>query len=624
MSRLTLASIYAIVFPMNAFASNWRVRKWAVFFCLFFLCAVRGYAVDDPWQAATGLSNAGKYAEAVAAFSPLIKQYPKDSRGYLGRGKAYWLLKNYSCAIEDFNQAISLDPKNVNSYNLRALALSDSGKREEALQDFAKAIKISPENPVFYYNRATTWSQLAKIDQAIEDCTQAIQKKPDYTPAYIKRGAFLEGQADYDRAIEDFNRALALTPKDANIFFQRAEAWNAKDQEDLALEDYNRAIELDPKNAKFFNNRGFLFQTLGEYDKALADYTSAIGLASAAPIHYNNRGNIWLEKGDTNKALADLNKALEMKSDYPKAYRNRAAVWLSTGDFKKAIADSTLSIEQSQGLEAKAYRIRAAAREALGDSQGAVKDAERAFILGPQPARGTAAVVPFAMIDLEKKALNTWLENDTPETREALAKVRHDYAFAILDLPTSISKKRFLEEAAAYAKSATVLAPENAAHWFLLGVIFRELATLDDPHANTMAEYAFTQAVEKQPDYAEAWLELALLQASEERSWEAMIGFENALENDPAATVPYAVGPLCAMFAINDEGLRGQSFFQTLYDANPEIPELAIGTAILLAHNGNLEEAMELANDLLLIEAPGTPSYEYAKKLLADWKTDQK
>ncbi|MCX6865021.1 MAG: tetratricopeptide repeat protein, partial [Verrucomicrobia bacterium] len=415
---------------------------------------------------------------------------------------------------------------------------------------------------------------------AIADFDKTIALDPQNAEAYNQRALSYNEQRRRERAIQDFDQAIGMNPAMAIYRYNRASAWNALNQPDKAMADYEKAIELDPKSAKSHNNLGFLLDTRGEHDQAITHYTKAIELLPKFVIYYNNRGNALLSKGDFGKAMADFDKAIELDPQYSKAYRNRAGAWLVQGEFEKAIADSTRSIELDP-QEARSYRTRSEAKEALGDSMGSTEDARRALILGPQPPVGVAIAVSPQIMAREELTLTALLQKDLPETRTQLAAVRHDHAFAILNNLRSDPAKEALEEALAYAKSATMLEPDHAGHWFLTGLLFRKLAVVDE-RAATMAEQALRQAVELAPDHAASWLELGLMMVDQKRGMEAMTALENTLASDPARTASIAAGLLCAMYALHDEGCRGVDFFEELYASNPEVPALGIGVAIML------------------------------------------
>lgn len=203
-----------------------------------------------------------------------------------------------------------------------------------------------------------------------------------------------------------------------------------------------------------------------------------------------------------------------------------------------------------------------------------------------------------------------------------LAAERNQRAFAILSDPNKQNDQSMLEEAASYALSASELAPGNAGHYFLAGLIYEKLSAKDS-RALTMAEQMFERSVEIDPEYTAAWLEIGLMMASQSRGMEAIQALEKALACDPQATAQYALGPLCAMYAANDEAVRGLDFFQEEFEKNPEVTALGIGSSLMFYCLGDRQAALSRAQDLLLIEPAGSAEHDYLCELVAEWEKEK-
>jgi tetratricopeptide (TPR) repeat protein len=488
---------------------------------------------------------------------------------------------------------------------------------ETILEDLNQAIEANPVDPVLYFKRGNAWGNAGQPEKAIADYNKAIELNPKFAAPYTNRGNKRISLGLYTDAIADLTLSAELDPRDPDALFYRAIAYEHLGLDKDALADFDKTLKISPKYSKTYGNRGFFLEHQGQTDRAIDDYTKAIELSPAVSRNYNNRGHAWFTKGKYDRALADMDKAIELNPDNAKAYRNRAEVQLALGEYDKAMADASRSIEIIAD-DSKAFLIRSETRRAMGDSAGANADKERAQILGLRPPRSIEAPVSQEILAREKFAQKAFLAEDAPETRGALAKVRYDHAFAILNNPWMAAKKAWLEEAVGYSKSAEALEPKNAAPAFLTGLLFHELAK-SDKKAIVMAEQSLRHAVVLDPEYAPAWLELGLMMMESERSWEAMTAIEQALRNDPMKTAMVAIGPLTAMYAINDEGARGLAFFRELYTDNPEVSALGIGVAIMLDHQGDKKAALEQVLDLMLVEVPGTLVHNYAAKLAAEW-----
>lgn len=220
----------------------------------------------------------------------------------------------------------------------------------------------------------------------------------------------------------------------------------------------------------------------------------------------------------------------------------------------------------------------------------------------------------------EEAALMAAVEaDDSAATRGELASLRHRQAAEILVAPAAEVSQETVELATARAVSSTLLAPDDALHWLLRGVLYNRLSVWDE-RASVMAEEALNRAVELNPNLAEAWLELALLHAVNLREQNALNAFERAIEQSPALASPTVVGQMCALYALAEEGERGVDFFQEASAGTPDAPALAVGLAILLMDTGDQEGAVNQAESVVAVVPAGTPEHDYAAKLLEEWK----
>lgn len=76
------------------------------------------------------------------------KWYPKDCLvdAYIGKGEAYFGLKDYDTALEDFNRAEELEEYDYRVFYNRARVYEETGNFEAALADYEKTLKRAPKN----------------------------------------------------------------------------------------------------------------------------------------------------------------------------------------------------------------------------------------------------------------------------------------------------------------------------------------------------------------------------------------------------------------------------------------------------------------------------------------------
>ena len=92
---------------------------------------------------------------------PTAMEQPSDTAAYIRRGYAYYGVKHYDEAIEDFKKASDLDPNAVDAIYGQGMSLKASGKKDEAILVFKKAIALLDGGVVPDKSRARILRRLA-------------------------------------------------------------------------------------------------------------------------------------------------------------------------------------------------------------------------------------------------------------------------------------------------------------------------------------------------------------------------------------------------------------------------------------------------------------------------------
>lgn len=94
---------------------------------------------DEERNRGNDLYKAGKFAEAVAAFTESIKRNPAEPRGYTNRASAYTKLAALPQALKDCEEAIKIDPSFVKGYIRKATVLLGMKEHTKALEAIQRA-----------------------------------------------------------------------------------------------------------------------------------------------------------------------------------------------------------------------------------------------------------------------------------------------------------------------------------------------------------------------------------------------------------------------------------------------------------------------------------------------------
>ena len=110
--------------------------------------------------------------DELEAVEKKIQEDPNNAEAYLKRG----LIRSHSQedftgAIDDFTRVIHLQP-NAEVYNYRGTAYFWLKQYPKALDDYNEAIALNPNFAIAYYNRAYVYLELKQKTEAITDFRQ--------------------------------------------------------------------------------------------------------------------------------------------------------------------------------------------------------------------------------------------------------------------------------------------------------------------------------------------------------------------------------------------------------------------------------------------------------------------
>ena len=160
--------------------------------------------------------NMGDGAKALLAANATVEADPTLADGYMMRGLAYTILKEFSQALREFTKAIDLwsaqgDKANLPvAYGCRAEAGNESKDYPNALRDAEKAVQADAGMGLGYFERARALEGLGeKGEKILADYKRASELTPEYASQYAAARTRL---ADGAPAAVATSRALGWLP----------------------------------------------------------------------------------------------------------------------------------------------------------------------------------------------------------------------------------------------------------------------------------------------------------------------------------------------------------------------------------------------------------------------------
>lgn len=194
--------------------------------------------------------NVNRHAEAVMDFNRVINSDPFNAEALTLRGNAYFVLKRYQEALNDYNQAITLYER---QYGAGSRSINANSNAYYSGRD---GISIVPSNgtggfsntlSLLYNNRGAVNYQLNRIPEANRDFEQALSLNPSLVSARENLGK-TSGGGDTFSWNESTN-----SPNPINQQF------SVEDSRSLRTKSYN------PGNPQVYNNPSYSNQRYNSY-----------------------------------------------------------------------------------------------------------------------------------------------------------------------------------------------------------------------------------------------------------------------------------------------------------------------------------------------------------------------
>ena len=269
---------------------------------------------------------------------------------------------------------------------------------------------------------------------------------------------------------------------------------------------------------------------------------------SYAMSHFS-LGNIYLKKGMHEKALEEYSTALEMAPCVPKAHLNRGFIFFSQNDFQRAEEEFDLELEKCH-ISAEAHNNLSVLKRLGGDPREALR----------QAAQAIAQKFNYPEAYLNKILAMRQLKEDSAayETTRELVTYFPDFSAGRYYLGKALIERGRVNDARRQLEIVRNSPAANVVERYDLSTIYAaqagygyrperlaglanyELGLLEVKSGNIEKALGFFKAAtEALPDYAEAWINLALSYDNQKMYQEALAAFQTGIQLDPANAVAY-------------------------------------------------------------------------------------
>ena len=274
---------------------------------------------------------------AIENFEKILKINPDDAITYYNIGNIYKEKKEYGLEIKSYQKALTIKPDHAESHNNMGNAFKAKGDLDAAIKNFISAISLKPDFAEAYYNLGTVMGQQGDSDAALKNYKKATEIKPQYFKAHLNIADALRNNGDLKLAIDSYKQAIKINPGYANTYFNMGITFKEIGDLNAAIESYKEAIKIKFDYAEAYLNMGIALSEKGEFDAAISSYKEAIKIKPNYAKAYNNIANVLADQGDLDAAIDNFQKSLKINSSVAETYYNMGVVLRSRGELDAAI-----------------------------------------------------------------------------------------------------------------------------------------------------------------------------------------------------------------------------------------------------------------------------------------------
>ena len=577
-------------------------------------CGEKGPSVDRLLADAKQERSAGKNNSAVIHLKNLLQKAPENGEARYLLGATYLEMRDFRAAETELRRALDLKYEPT-------LVVPALGKSLLSIGEFQKVLdqtrlEGNPPNPVqaeILTLRALASIGLTRTQEGRDMLDQALVKQPEFPDALLGLARLAASEKKLPEAAALVERALASAPKNVEALLMKGDLARTMADPAAAFAAYNKAAELSPENNSARLNIASLHIASGDLDSATKEIEQARKISPNSPLAVYMKALVEFRQKNYPAARETVAQVLKAAPNHMPSVLLSGAVDFALGSHAQAQSSLTRVLAASPtNLYARKLLVASLAKS--GQAPRAVELLQPALTQAPEDGALMALAGEVYMQNNEfPKAVQFFEKAAKLDPKSAgvrtelglsrLAAGENERAVADLESAGQLDETKFQSDIllvmshlqrAQYDQALKALAglekkqPSNPLTYNLKAAIF--IGKKDIPGARTALE----KALELQPTYVPAAMNLAQLDLQDKNPQAARRRLEAILEKGPGnSQALLALANLAPRLGAT--GQQQIDWLEGARKANPGAAEPQVLLAQAYLRSGNPKKALEVA-----------------------------
>lgn len=307
--------------------------------------AAQGNLLD---QARIAFSNK-EYPQAAEYFKQVLQSDPENKAVLVETGDTYMELEYFDTAATYYQRAYDEDSKNGDINRKLGTALSLAGDHTAAIEKLRRAYKYDDQSLSSRLALANGYLRIGtdSLNQAELLILNTDDKFPENPVVKVALGDLYYTRKIYDLAQQYYNEAIELDENLVEPRIQLGETYialalrGASNSQELnklygqALEQFNKVTKLEPKNAPAWRRQGEIFYQAQRYEDAISSFLQYVKLRPDDPRGDIYLARLWAEVKNPANAIQYAERILQRTDEASREEAPQAKLTIARGLYLK-------------------------------------------------------------------------------------------------------------------------------------------------------------------------------------------------------------------------------------------------------------------------------------------------